>query len=158
MVFGCHIANECISILAYADDMLLMAPSWFGLQKLLYIIEDSAKIIGLSFNINKTVCMIFDPYKSCKIVNSSFPHFTLSGAKLEFVDQFKYLGHIIDKKLSDNADIRRETKSLFYRTNVLLNKFKNCSIAVKVKLFRSYSICLYGCALWTNLMLLRCED
>ena len=36
---GCHIASECITILAYADDILLMAPSWFGLQKLLYIIE-----------------------------------------------------------------------------------------------------------------------
>jgi len=49
---------------------------------------------------------------------------------LLFVQQFKYLGHIIGKSLSDDADIGRELKSLFIRTNVLCRRFKRCCTQV----------------------------
>ena len=58
---GCNIAGWFINILAYADDMVLLAPSWKGLQCLLDIIDKAAVDIDMSFNIKKTVCMIFNP-------------------------------------------------------------------------------------------------
>ena len=33
---GCHLYNMCSNLLAYADDIVLLAPSWHGLQKLRY--------------------------------------------------------------------------------------------------------------------------
>ena len=36
---GCNIAGCFRNILAYADDLVLLAPSWRGLQRLLKIVE-----------------------------------------------------------------------------------------------------------------------
>jgi len=39
---GCNIAGCMMNILAYTDDMVLLAPSWKGLQDLLNIIDKVA--------------------------------------------------------------------------------------------------------------------
>ena len=76
--------------------MVLLAPSWRGLQRLLKIVEEAAMAIDTTFNTYKTVCMIFSPTNKCKSVGDSFPQFRLAGNNLSFVPIFKYLGHIID--------------------------------------------------------------
>jgi hypothetical protein len=147
---GCSFAGKVVNLLAYADDMVLLAPSWHALQSLLHTVEDAANAINMSFNTKKTVCMIFNPCNRRKIVSTVFPQFTLSDCKLQFVEHFRYLGHIIDNFLCDDKDIEREIKALFTRANMLCRRFKRCSIAVKLKLFRTFCICFYDIALWTN--------
>jgi len=127
-----------------------MAPSWRGLQKLLGILEEASTAIGMTFNTKKTVCMIFNPCDKRKMVCSDFPQFVLAKCNLTFVSQFKYLGHIIEHSFSDDADISRELKSLFTRTNLLIRRFARCTSDVKVKLFRSFVLCFYDIALWNN--------
>jgi len=39
---------------------------------------------------------------------------------------------------------------MFIRMNILIRKFHKCTVAVKTVLFRSYCICLYDVALWSN--------
>jgi len=56
-----NIAGCMVNILAYADDMVLLAPSRKSLQGLLDIIDKVAVEIDMSFNTNKTVCMMFNP-------------------------------------------------------------------------------------------------
>jgi len=41
-----------------ADDMALLAPCRYGLQKLLNIIEKAAVAVDMTFNTDKTVCMV----------------------------------------------------------------------------------------------------
>ena len=147
---GCSFAGKMLNLLAYADDMVLLAPSWHALQSLLHAVEDAASSINMSFNTKKTVCMIFNPCNRRKIVSNVFPQFMLSGCRLEFVEHFRYLGHIIDNFLCDDKDIEREIKALFTRTNMLCRRFKRCSVAVKLKLFRTFCICFYDIALWVN--------
>ena len=36
---GCYIKAVCVSVFLYADDILLLAPSLFCLQQLLYIVH-----------------------------------------------------------------------------------------------------------------------
>jgi len=67
---------------------------------------------------------------------------------LQFVVEFKYLGHIILHNMSDNADIDREIRNMFFRANILVRKFSKCSVTVKIQLFKSFCINLYGSALW----------
>ena len=67
----------------------------------------------LAFNIKKTVCMVFNPHNRRKIICASFPQFTLAGCELQFVDNFRYLGHIIDYSLCDDKDIQGEVEALF---------------------------------------------
>jgi len=35
----CFIGDQCVNILAYADDLVLLAPSWHALQLLLNILH-----------------------------------------------------------------------------------------------------------------------
>ena len=62
--------------------------------------------------------MIFSPCNRYKAVSESFPQFRLAGNKITFVPMFKYLGHLIDNTLLDDADVHREIKCLFTRTNI----------------------------------------
>ena len=66
------------------------------------------------------------------------------------VAQFKYLRHIIEQSFVDDTDINRELKNLFARTNLLLRRFSYCSLPVKLQLFKSYCVCFYDIALWSN--------
>jgi exonuclease III len=147
---GCNIAGTMINLLAYADDIVLLAPSWRGLQTLLKVVEAAVNDIKMTFNTKKTVCMIFNPCNKRDVVSDDFPALVLAGCDLEFVDHFKYLGHIIDNKLVDDKDINRELKSLFMRTNMLSRRFNRCNMQVKVKLFQSFCICFYDAGLWCN--------
>ena len=147
---GCYIGNTCFNIFAYADDIVLLAPSWLGLQNLLNVVQGAASDIDMIFNTKKTVCMVFNPIDKSKIVSLSFPKFVLNGQHLSYVSDFRYLGHIIDESGSDDKDIKREIRSLFARTNILNSRFKKCSIEVKLKLFKCYCMCFYDVELWNN--------
>jgi len=52
--------------------------------------------------------------------------------------------------MKDDADIKREIRNMYSRTNMLLRRFGKCSLTVKLCLFRSYCLCLYGTALWSK--------
>ena len=62
----------------------------------------------------------------------------------------KYLGHIIDDKMQDDADMLRQRRMLYAQDNMLVRKFHFCSVEVKVNLFRAYCTPLYTAPLWVN--------
>ena len=101
----------------------------------------------MTFNTRKTVHMVFNPANRSKRVTDSFPVFTLCNSQLVVVNQFKYLGYIIDNSFSDDSDINREVKALFARTNLPCRRFKRCS---KLVFFCSFCTCFYDTALWCN--------
>jgi len=85
-----------------------------------------------------------------KIVSHCFPSFVFSGKPLKFVNKFSYLGHIISNTLRDDRDIQHETHNMLIRVIMLIRRFSRCPVMVKLRLFRSYCICLYGVGLWSN--------
>lgn len=62
MNIGCNFGGVMMNLLAYADDMVLIAPSWHALQNLIQVAADAAGKISMSFNTKKTVCMVFNPF------------------------------------------------------------------------------------------------
>ena len=50
---------KCFNLLAYADDLVLLAPSWCSLQFLINLLVAETDAVGLSVNAKKTVTMIF---------------------------------------------------------------------------------------------------
>jgi len=90
-------------------------------------------------NVQKTVAMVFSPKRRAMVVAKEFPLFKVDDKYIQYVEQFKYLGHIITNTLTDDDDINREIKKMFVRTNMLIRKFHNCS---------TFCICLYDVALW----------
>ena len=67
-----------------------------------------------------------------------------------YVDQFRYLGHIITKNFSDDEDIERETRNLYIRGNTITRRFGFLSMDIKKTLFKSYCYPLYTCSLWSK--------
>jgi len=145
---GCYIGCMPVNILAYADDIVMLSPSWRGLQTLIDNMLLCAQSIDMACNAGKTICMVVNPQCRSRMVSTSFPLFTLESSQLQFVSSFRYLGHIITNTLSDKDDIQREIKSMFFRTNILIRKFSHCSFTVKCSLFRSYCLSLYDIDLW----------
>ena len=62
---------------------------------------------------------------------------------MQFVNEFRYLLHIISNNLCDDAVIKREIHNMYVRTNMSIQRFRNCSQHVKIAIFRDYCICLY---------------
>ena len=140
---GCNIGGIFVNILAYADDVVLLAPSWAALQFLINRLSSSIATIDMSCNVNKTVCMSFPPKCRFKVLATDFPPLHLGNCLLKFVHSFRYLGHVLTCDLSDNDDIARELRNLFVRTNILKRKFGKCSVPVKLVLFKCYCLCMY---------------
>ena len=99
-------------MLAYADDIALLAPSWPGLQCLLDVVVQQSIETDVSLNVHKSVCMVFRPCERSKVVLTSFPFFNAGGNSLQYVSSFKYLGHIITDCLRDDGDIHSEMKNV----------------------------------------------
>ena len=57
--YGCHIAGVYAGALSYADDITLLCPSVWGLNKMLKICNKYRLENNIIFNIKKTVCIKF---------------------------------------------------------------------------------------------------
>jgi hypothetical protein len=64
--------------------------------------------------------MVYKPTCKRKAISSNFSPLQLCNESLEFVFEFKYLGHIIDNTFCDDSDINREIRNLFLTTNILI--------------------------------------
>ena len=64
---------------------------------------------------------------------------------MQFVSVFKYLGHVITNDLSDDNDIKRGMRNMFYHTDLLIRHSYHCSVRVKIMLFRSFEHTVSAC-------------
>jgi len=70
-ILGCYMKWVCTSILLYADDILLVAPSVTSLQQLLHLCEQELDWLGMSLNVKKSACIRIGPrfnINCCNIV------------------------------------------------------------------------------------------
>lgn len=141
---GCSFNGSSMNNFAYADDLVVLAPSPSGLQKLLNICEVCASSLDIIFNVKKCVYMCIKPKK----YKLRIPSIYLCGKSLQLVNSFKYLGHYITEDLCDNNDIKRQLNAIYCKGNMLIRKFYNCSTDVKCLLFKSYCTNFYSDSLW----------
>ena len=144
---GCHVAGKPMNNFSYADDLVLACPSASALQDMIGVCESFARNNYIKFSILKTKCMCIC-LKDGLIRNP--PNIYLDGSVVEYVNRFKYLGHIITRDFCDDDDIMREVRSLSIRGNTLIRKFNFCSHDVKKELFRTFCSSLYTGALWSK--------
>jgi len=138
---GCNIGGCMVNILACADDLVLLAPSWRALQLLLDKLHSIGDTLDMICNSSKTVCMVVNPKRRCNMVAYQFPNFMVNNVTLNYVNEFKYLGHVVSTSQLDDADIHRERRNLFYRCNMLTRRFSTCSVAVKLRLSKTFCFC-----------------
>ena len=142
---GCHINNNIVNHIMYADDMCLIAPCATAVQKLLDICYKYASTHDIVYNTKKSVCMLIN---SNKFNLRTSPTIKLGDTRLSYVSSYKYLGCLITDELSDNGDIKKTLRGIYARANVLIRKFSNCSTRVKKQLFQAFCTNLYCTHLW----------
>ena len=85
---GCYVNMTCMSILLYADDILLVAPSVASLQRILSICEAELDWLDMRINPTKSSCIRFGARFGVECSNIS----TSNDSKLPWSDNFRYLG------------------------------------------------------------------
>ena len=83
---GCFIGHMFVGALAYADDIVLLAPSARAMRKLLLVCDEFAGNYSVKFNANKSKCLTFCSNR-CRRVNSvEWPDFVIGGSSIENVE------------------------------------------------------------------------
>jgi len=145
---GCHVGNVFLAALAYADDIVLLAPTASAMRRLLALCDDFASSYNVMFNASKSKCIYFQSQQLKSLSNLSTPVFCIGGSVIEYVDQWLHLGHIIDINRSDAPDIARRKGAMIGQINNLLCKFPLVDSHVKNILFKYYCNSHFNCQLW----------
>jgi hypothetical protein len=60
-LLDCHIGWQCLFIVLYADDIIIIAPSVVALEKLLFIVEHELEMLDMGINARKSKCIRIGP-------------------------------------------------------------------------------------------------
>jgi len=83
-------------------------------------------------------------FKAKSAKSTATPVLKLGGQYVNTVDQYKYLGIVLDTEISDDKDIQRLLRHHYCAVNKLRASFSRCSSAVKNVLFRSFCTPMYA--------------
>ena len=107
---GCVVGTMFTGILAYADDIALLAPTPLAMRCMLSICEKYAAEFGVLFNATKSKCIVCTSRFSKTAQDlSNYSKFTISGNEIEFVQSW---AHIVSSTMDDENDIARSRHNL----------------------------------------------
>jgi len=129
------------NIIAYADDLVLLAPSPNGLQHLINKAVEKAQGLCQKFNTKKTDCQIF---------KSQSDYLKMNGVQLKVVENIQYLGYNVNNSMDDSRNIEEARKSFYNSFNCILRKFNNLQIQGMLTLFKAYCLSFYGAEFWSR--------
>jgi hypothetical protein len=147
--FGCYIGTYFVGALAYADDIVLVAPTATALRQLLAICESYAEEYRICFNTSKTKCLVVIP--SCRRALTAYFQscvFYVANQPIEFINSFSHLGHLFTSEFCDDEDIIKGRSTFIRQTNNTLCYFRKLHSFVLHRLFHAYCTSMYGCELW----------
>ena len=147
---GCHIGLLCTGALAYADDLVLLAPSANAMRSMLCVCDDYAARYNVLFNANKSKCICCHPIGISKCGSRLFcyPPFFIGSHPIEYVDKWPHLGHIISNDCDDKEDLHAKKTSLIGQINKIICTFRNVNCCTKTKLVKAYCTSFYGAEIW----------
>ena len=93
---GCYIGHMFVGALAYADDLILLAPTPHAMQCMLQLSAEYAKDYDVLFNANKSKCLICRPSGFGSKGNLSHDVcFYIGLTVIQNVVSWPHLGHVI---------------------------------------------------------------
>ena len=123
-----------MAAVAYADDIVLLAPTVRAMRHLLSVCDNFASKYDVVFNALKSKCLAFKTYVGRQLHMEHVPstHFCIGGKVIEFVDSWPHLGHILNVNRDDGADMEKTRNALCGQiTNIALFRtlfFLFCSL------------------------------
>ena len=143
--YGCKLGIFKSNIIAYADDIVLMASSALSLQILINEALKEANNLKLTFNKDKSKWMVF---RATSGKQDYLMNIKMDNETVERVYEFKYLGYIIRSDLANTDDMQRALKKFYCEFNSILRNFSFTDSKVKLFLFKYYCLQIYGADLW----------
>ena len=98
-----------------------MAPCAIALQELIYMCFKYSIEIDLNFNALKSYCAAFPP----KLYKLALPVLHINSMSISYTDSIKYLGYIFSNNNNDDAEMLRQMKFLYCRSNRLVRLLVN---------------------------------
>ena len=137
-----------VSILLYADDIVLLSKSPSGLQHRLDILQLLCSEKLLTVNMSKTQVVIFSDVR-----HSHADHFTYSHQQLQIVLEYTYLGIVLHKSGSYKHAISKLTaagKHALFAMQYRCSDLGIDDIGLRCSLFSSLvqPVLSYGCEIW----------
>ncbi|CAF1009096.1 unnamed protein product [Brachionus calyciflorus] len=112
---GMFLDDKKIDVIAYADDILLVSPTKFGLQELVDIVSNIGKELEIKFNPEKTIYSIINRKIKRSINEKRLDlwqnELRLDGQVIKHTHGFKYLGVEFDDDHSDTIHIKKRKKA-----------------------------------------------
>ena len=146
---GARIRNTNISIIVYADDIILLSPVDSHLQRLLDICEEYSKFWRIKFNTNNSNVIAFGPQF---FKNSQF---YLNNTVIPKTDEITYLGVKINNKLNFNEisiEKFKEVQKSVYSLSFLGLQPKAISPKLQSFIYKTYCLSQFTYALETSVL------
>lgn len=145
---GVQINNSLFKILAYADDVVLLATDGVALQQMINSLQNYCLKWNLKINLNKSKIVVFR--NGGKL--GKYDKWWYNNEKIEVVNWYKYLGVTLSSGLSLDKHFRERTVVAKYALNSFNNLILNRSIpfSSKLQVYNAVSraIICYGAQIW----------
>ena len=115
---GCQLKHENVSIVIYADDIILLAPSVESLQRMLRICENELAWLDMSLNPKKSLCIRFGPRYDANCSNIC----TANGDCLIWTNSCRYLGVYLCASNCFKCSFSNAKKSFYRSFNSIFGK------------------------------------
>ena len=143
---GINIDGEKLQMLAFADDIVLIAHNPQELESMLNEISQNCQKVGLSIHPDKTKWMKNEHSRSHTIM--------LNNKVIEEVDNYTYLGQTIQMNNNITLEIQRRKRAACISFNNIKTTITNPDIDIKIhsKLFNSHILpsLTYGSETWNT--------
>jgi hypothetical protein len=135
---GCHLGDLFVGCVAYADDIVLLAPSMYALKEQVKIAESFANEHSMLFNGSKSKLMCFS-----KNAISQNVTIEVSGEHVNVSDNMTYLGHNISSNIYESG-IKNITRDFIIKFNGVLGDFSSIKSCLRYDLMQKYCTSFYG--------------
>jgi len=138
---GCHVGHVYMGSSGYADDLSLLVPTKMGLNILLNACNSFSSMYNIKFNPAKCQLTVLGP-------NGPI-HDTIVFNDVTVISEpiATHLGSVVGYDTCSKR-VERSVNDFIVKTNTLTSLFSCTDPDVKYKLFKSYSMSMYGSALW----------
>ena len=142
--FGCHIGSTFAGCFAYADDVVLLSPTLFGLKQMLHACSMYSKEYLINFNPEKSKIIVCNKPAALAQTN---PTVCFNGKCIEVANEEKHLGTLLGN-VSCVKRIDDAVHSFLTKVNHLKCHFKTLPVHTMYTLFKTHCMSLYSSPMW----------
>ena len=120
--FGCHIGIQCMSVLMYADDLVLLSGSLSGLQAMINLCVDKLTEFDLQINVKKSICL-----RIGKCHNNICSDLNIGGVSTSWSKNLTYLGITLSSSAKFAIDLKQNRVKFYRAFNSIYSKISKAN-------------------------------